>query len=166
MRLAALAVLAAAFAACGNPPEKTPTPDAVGAELATFPQLLVPISSQTWASMQMATKRNDVNFINANQYPQPYAHGSVLVADRDTPVILAYTSVWLAPAPAPLQPMSVQQYLRIFGAVTEINLAVVIAPKGNIFFTREQLPDIMGAVRKAGAGSEDLPYSVVHGAGR
>lgn len=166
MKIAALVILAAALAACGKPRPKAPTPEAVGAELATFPQLLVPISSQTWASMQAAVARNDAEHAAANQYPQPYAHGSVLVGGLETPVIVAYTGVWLAPAPVPLQPMSVQQYLRAFGADAGTDLAGVIAPKGSIFFTREQLPDVIGAARKAGAGSEELPYSVVRGAAR
>ncbi|MDD5301680.1 MAG: hypothetical protein PHS14_01115 [Elusimicrobia bacterium] len=166
MKIAALVILAAALAACGKTPPKAPTPEAVGAELATFPQLLVPISSQTWAGMQVAAKINDPGHVNANQYPHPYAHGSVLVGGRETAVIVAYTGVWLAPAAVPLQPMSVQQFLRTFGADPGTDLAGVIAQKGNIFFTREQLPDVIGAARKSGATSEDLPYSMVRGAGR
>ncbi|MBI2387246.1 MAG: hypothetical protein HYV14_14735 [Elusimicrobia bacterium] len=168
MRTAALVVLAAALAACGKTPEppKAPTPAAVGAELATFPQLLVPISTSTWASMQAAAARNDPDHANANQYPRPYAHHAVRIDGRDVPVITAYTGVWLAPAPVPLQPMSVQQYLRAFGADADTDLASVIAPKGTIFFTREQLPDVIAAARAAGATSEDLPYGIVHGVAR
>jgi hypothetical protein len=159
-------VLLIALAACGRKPAEAPTAEAVGAELATFPQLLVPISSQTWARMQSAVARNDTEHSAANQYPQPYAHGSVLVAGQETPVTLAYTGVWLAPAPVPLQPMSVQQFLRTFAADADTNLASVIAPKGSIFFTREQLPDVMGSARIAGAGAADLPYSIVRGAAK
>jgi hypothetical protein len=167
MKIAVLVVLAAALAACGKPsPPTAPTPEAVGAELATFPQLLVPISTQTWARMQSAVARNDVEHSAANQYPQPYAHGSVLLNGRDTPAFVAYTGVWLAPAPIPLQPMSVQQYLRTFAADADTNLAGVIAPKGSIFFTREQLPDVMGSARNAGASSVEMPYSLVRGAAK
>lgn len=168
MRTAALVVLAAALAACGKAPEppKAPTPAEVGAELATFPQLLVPISTSTWSAMQRAITLNDMTRANADQYPQPYAHYTVQAAGKDIPVIVAYTGVWLAPAPTPLQPMSVQQYLRAFGADAGTDLASVIAPKGRIFFTREQLPDVVSAARAAGATSDDLPYSIVHGAAR
>jgi len=155
-----------ALAACGKKPPAAPTAEAVGAELATFPQLLVPISSQTWASMQSAAARNDTEHTAANQYPQPYAHSTVRVNGRDISAFVAYTGVWLAPAPVPLQPMSVQQYLRAFAADADTDLASVIAPKGSIFFTREQLPDVMGAARNAGATTADLPYSMVRGAAK
>lgn len=62
--------------------------------------------------------------------------------------------------------MAVQQYLRAFGADEEINLASVVAPRGSIFFTREQLPKIIAAARAAGAGDADQSYSVVYGARR
>jgi len=168
MKAAALVVLAAALAACGKAPEApaAPTAAALGAELATFPQLLVPISTTTWAGMQKAIALNDMSRANADQYPQPYAHYTVRVGSRSVPVIVAYTGVWLAPAPTPLQPMSVQQYLRAFGADPGTDLASVIAPKGRIFFTREQLPDVIAAARAAGAASDDLPYSIVHGVAR
>lgn len=168
MKAAALVVLAAALAACGKAPQTpaAPTPAAVGAELATFPQLLVPISTTTWAGMQKAVALNDMSRANADQYPQPYAHYTVMISSKEVPVIVAYTGVWLAPSPTPLQPMSVQQYLRAFGADAGTDLASVIAPKGRIFFTREQLPDVIAAARAAGATSDDLPYSVVHGVAR
>lgn len=168
MRAAALVVLAAALAACGKAPAPpaAPTAAALGAELATFPQLLVPISTTTWAGMQKAIAINDTTRVDANQYPQPYAHYTVRISSTDVPVIVAYTGVWLAPAPIPLQPMSVQQYLRAFGADAGTDLASVIAPQGRIFLTREQLPDVIAAARAAGATSDDLPYSIVHGVAR
>ena len=156
-----LVLLLLALAACGKKAPTPPTPEAVGAELATFPQLLVPISSSTWASMQA-----DPGSPTADQYPRPYAHAAVLVDGRETPVFVGYTGVWLAPAPVPLQPMSVQQFLRAFAADAETDLARVIAPKGSIFFTRGQLPDVMSSARGAGAASADLPYSVVRGAAK
>ncbi|MDO8756704.1 MAG: hypothetical protein Q7J64_01720, partial [Elusimicrobiota bacterium] len=52
-----LAVLAAAaLAACGQRAPKPPTPEEAGAELATFRQLFVPISPETWKSMTLAQK--------------------------------------------------------------------------------------------------------------
>ena len=85
MRTAALVVLAAALAACGKAPKTpaAPTPAAVGAELATFPQLLVPISTTTWAGMQKAIALNDMTRANAVQYPQPYAHYTVQIGTND-----------------------------------------------------------------------------------
>lgn len=166
MNRLALLVLLIALAACGKKPAAAPTAEAVGAELATFPQLLVPISSQTWASMQSAALRKDAEHSDANQYPQPYAHATVILNGREIPAFVAYTGVWLAPTPVPLQPMSVQQFLRTFAANADMDLASVIAPKGSIFFTREQLPDVMGSARTAGAGATDLPYSIVRGAAK
>lgn len=168
MRIAALALLAG-LAACGKPEApapSAPTPEAVGAELATFPQILVPISTATWTSMLEAASRNDPLRVSATQYPHPYAHPVVLVDGKATPVLMGYTGLWLAPSPVPLQPMSVLQFLRVFGGDAGTDLASVIAPRGAIFFTRAQLPDVISAARAAGATSEDLPYSVVRGAAR
>lgn len=167
MRLAALLLLAG-LAACGKTeaPPAAPTPEAVGAELATFPQILVPISTTTWTSMLAAASRKDALGVRAIEYPRPYAHPAVLADGKETPVLMGYTGLWLAPSPVPLQPMSVQQFLRVFGADPDADLASVIAPRGAIFFTREQLPDVISAARAAGATSADLPYSVVRGAAR
>jgi hypothetical protein len=167
MRISALLLLAGALAACGKAPAPpAPTAQALGAELATFPQLLVPVSTSTWASMQAAVARNDMDHANANQYPRPYAHPVVTVGGKETPVLVAYAGAWLAPAPVPLQPMSVQQFLRAFGADEGTDLASVIAPKGRMFFTREQLPDVIAAARAAGATAEDAPYGIVLGLAR
>ncbi len=167
MRLAALLIIAG-LAACGKaePPPAAPTAEAVGAELATFPQILVPISTATWTSMLEAASRNDPLRVTAIQHPRPYAHPVVLVDGKETPILRGYTGLWLAPAPVPLQPMSVQQFLRVFGGDQDADLAGVVAPRGTIFFTREQLPDVISSARAAGATSEDLPYSVVRGAAR
>lgn len=155
------------LAACGKPeaPPAAPTPQAIGAELAKFPQLLVPISTSTWSSMTAAAKEG-VGRVRADEYPRPYARPTVLVDGKETPVLVAYTGVWLAPSPIPLQPMSVQQFLRLFAADEEAKLASVIAPKGSIFFTREQVVDVLVAARAAGADSSALPYSLVHGIAR
>ena len=170
MKITALLILAAALAACGK--EKTPaapatpTAEAVGAELATFPQLLVPISTQTWTSMRAAAAKNDISGLTADLYPRPYSYASVQVDGRDAAVLAAYSSVRLAPAQVPLQVMTVQQYLRAFTADTVADLGSVVTPRGHIFFTRAQLPDVILAAAKAGAGLEDMPYSVVRGTGR
>lgn len=169
MKLAALALLAVLIAACGGEkkaPPAPPTAEALGAELATFPQLLVPISTTTWASMRAAASRGNDAGIEASRYPNPYDHGKVQVAGRETPILVAFTSVMMAPAGVPLQPMSVQQYLRAFMADAGTDLGGVVAQKGNIYFTRAQLPDIIIAVSKTGVTLDDMPYSMVRGAGR
>ncbi|MEQ1918535.1 MAG: hypothetical protein ABL955_05000, partial [Elusimicrobiota bacterium] len=97
MKIAALVVLVVTLAACGkekNPAVPVaPTAEAIGAELSTFPQLLVPISTQTWASMRVAAESNNISGLTANLYPRPYSHASVQVDGRDTVVLAAYTSV-------------------------------------------------------------------------
>lgn len=166
MRRLALPLLLVALASCGKLAPETPTPAAIGAELATFPQLLVPISTQTWAAMAAASERGDGDHSAANRYAKPYAHGVAHVDGRESPVFVGYSSVLLAPAPVPLQPMSVQQFLSAFALDDGTNLASVIAPKGAIFLTREQLPELIGAARTAGATAGDMPYSVVRGEAR
>lgn len=167
MRALLLAALAAAaLAACGKPAPKAPTPEEVGTELATFRSVFVPISSETWKSMELAQKRDPGAVIHPKQYPDPYAHGVVLVGGRDAVVSVAYTSVLLAPAPVPLEAMSVTQYLRVFEYDARSELARVIAPKGSIFIARDALPRVAAAARTAGAPTDDAPFSVVRGAGR
>lgn len=162
--LAALA--AAALSACGKAEPKAPTPEEVGAELSTFRSVFVPISSETWKSMEVAQKRDPNAIIRPNQYPDPYAHGAVLVGGREAVVSVAYTSVLLAPSPVPLESMSVTQYLRAFEYDARSELARVIAPKGSLFIARDALPRVAAAARAAGAPTDDAPFSVVRGAGR
>lgn len=167
MRPLLLAVLAAAaLAACGEKPPKPPTPEEVGTELATFRSVFVPISSDTWKSMEAALRRDPNAVIRPNQHLDPYARGVVLVGGRDAIVSVAYTSVLLAPAPVPLEAMSVAQYLRVFDYDARSELARVIAPKGSIFIARDALPRVAAAARAAGAPTDDAPFSVVRGTGR
>ncbi len=162
--LAALA--AAALAACGDRTPKAPTPEEVGAELATFRSVFVPISSDTWKRMEVAQEREPNAHIRPNQYLNPYARSGVVVGGRDAIVSVAYTSVLLAPSPVPLEAMSVTQFLRVFEYDAESELARVIAPKGSMFIARDALPRVAAAARAAGASVDDAPYSVVRGAGR
>lgn len=160
------ALTAAAFSACGEKAPKPPTPEEVGTELATFRSVFVPISSGTWKSMELAQKRDPNAIVRPNQFPEPYAHGLVLIGDREATVSVAYTSVLLAPAPVPLEAMSVTQYLRAFEYDARAELASVIAPKGRLFIARDALPRVAGAARAAGAPTDDAPFSVVRGTGR
>ena len=166
MNRLALVVLLAVLVSCKRTPPKAPTPEAIGAELATFRQLLVPISSQTWTSMQESIALNGVGHVTPDLYEQPYMHATLLVNGQNIAVMVAYTGVWLAPNRVPMQTMSVRQYMRAFAADREAYLGSVVAPKGTIYFTRAQIPDILAATRSAGASSEDIPFSVVRGAGR
>ena len=169
MKITALLVLTTLIAACGGkttPPPSAPTAEAIGAELATFPQLLVPISTTTWASMRAAAARGDAAGLTADRYPHPYTYATVEVNGRTAIVLAAYTSIRLAPGQMPLQPMKVQQYLRAFTADMDAELASVVTPQGHIFFTRAQLSDVVIAAAKAGAGLDDMPYSIVRGTGR
>lgn len=161
-----LAALAATLAACGEPAPKAPTPEEVGAELATFRSVFVPISTEAWKRMGDALERDPNAIVRPNQFPDPYARGAVLVGGRETIVTFAYTSVLLAPSPVPLEAMSVAQYLRVFEYDATSELASVIAPKGTMFIARDALPRVAAAAQAAGANAYDAPYSIVRGAGR
>ena len=162
-----LVILLAAFGACRKQaPTTPPTPEALGAEIATFHQVLVPISTQTFVNMREAAARRGIENVSPGDFLDPYALGSVLINGQTVAVFTAYTGPWQAPREMPTQPMSIQQFLRAFGSDQRSNLAAIIAPKGNIFFTREQLLDVIGAARASGASSEDIPFTVIRGSGR
>lgn len=161
-----LVILLAAFAACGRKPASPPTAAALGAELATFPQLLVPPTEQTLIDWKEAVARKGAENVTLTSFRQSYTHGSATVNGKEVAVFVAYAGPWQAQKGMPLQLMSVPQFLRAFAADPQTDLAMVAAPKGNLFFTREQLPEIIGAVRAAGAASEDLPFTLIGGIGR
>lgn len=164
MRSSTLLVLVVALAACGPKPSAAPTPptpEALGAELATFPQLLVPISTSTWSLMLDAASKKNLQGAKATWHQNPYAHVPLLIDGKNAEALIAYSGVWLAPRPAPLQPMSVQQYLQAFAADAGTDLAIVVAPKGTFYIARAQLVDVMQAASAAGAGLVDLPYSII-----
>jgi hypothetical protein len=166
MRLLPLVVLIAALAACGRKPPAAPTPEALGTELATYPQILVPLTPQTLEDLRDVIARKGIENVSLSTFKQSYAHGSATVNGKHIAVFVAFAGTWQAPKGVPLQPMSVQQYLRAFAGDVETDVATLAAPKGNMFFTREQLPDVIGAARAAGASSGDLPFVVVAGSGR
>jgi len=163
MRPLLLAAMAAAMAACGEPALKAPTPEEVGAELATFRSVFVPISTGAWKNMGEALKLDPKAAVHPLQYPDPYARSTVLVNGRETTVSVAYTSVLLAPSPVPLEVMSVAQYLRVFEYDARSELASVIAPKGNIVIARDAVPRVIAAALAGGASVNDAPFSVVRG---
>ena len=154
MRPFSLTLLLITLAACRKTaPPAPPTPEALGAELATFRQVLMPLTPEA-----LNTARSD--------RPNPYALGSVLLDGRPAAVFAAYAGPWLAPREMLAQPMSIQQFLSAFGNDRRAGLAEVIAPKGALFFTREQLPDVIRAARAAGASDEALPFTIIRGAGQ
>lgn len=161
------AVLLAALLACRKPaPPAPPTPEALAAELATFPQLLAPVAPEAVDDFTAAVARDGAARAGSAYIRKNYIHSSSTVNGRKAEVFVGYAGPWQAPKGTALQPMSVQQFLRTFGSDAQTDIATVIAPKGNMFFTREQLPDIIAAARAAGARSEDLPFTVVVGSGR
>ncbi len=154
MRRLSLIVLLLTLAACRQPaPPAPPTPEALGAELATFRQVLMPLAPEALNSL-----RDDL--------PDSYALGSVVIDGRPAAAFTAYTSPWRTPREMPARPMSIQQFLSAFGNDPRSQLAGVVTPKGSFFFTREQLPDIIRAARATGASSENVPFTVIRGAGR
>lgn len=166
MKRLPLLVLVGALA-CGKPaPPAPPTVAAIGAELATFPQVLVPLSEKAWVDYTEAVSREGAANVTSASFRLAYMHGEASGKSKKAAVFVAYATPWEAPAKAPLQPMSVLQFLRAFAVDAETELAVVRAAKGGIIFSREQLPDVIGAARGAGASSEVLPFSLVRGSGR
>ena len=157
----ALVVLIAALAACGKSrPGGGPTADELGAEAATFAQVLVPLSTQTLAGFEEAVKRNPSS-VTAADFPLIYEAGYATIDGRSVPVMVGYANPWLAPADVIYQPMSVPQFLR--ACQSEGLDAVLIAPKGRIFISRLQLEDVRAKVVALGAPSSDMPFSFIRG---
>lgn len=153
--------------ACQRPaPLLPPTPAALGAELATFHQVLVPLTPETLDDLKAAIAREGIENVTLTSFRQSYVHGSATVNGKKTAVFVAYSGPWQAPKGMLLRPMSVHQYLRAFAADAQTDLAMLTAPKGNMFFTRDQLPEILGVTRTAGASSDDLPFALISGSGR
>lgn len=168
MRVLALAVLTAVLPGCRKPapPPPAPTPQALGKELATFPQMLVPLTAQSVIDYQDALARKGADNVTITSFRQTYILREATVENKKVKLFVGYAGTWQAPKGSPLQPMAIQQFLRAFAADPEAEVAMVAAPKGTFFFTRVQLPDVIGAARDAGARSEDLPFSLVLGNGR
>lgn len=161
----ALAVLAAALASCRKPPIVPPTAEALGAELATFPQLLAPLTPKTVDDMLDEMKMKGTTLPPAPSLEPQYLHGTATVNGKNIPVFVGYATPWKAPKGAPLQAMSVLQFVHAFAADTQTDVAMIVAPKGNIYFTREQEIDVFTAARAAKASSADLPFTMVRGGG-
>jgi hypothetical protein len=166
MKRAAFVVLAAAFLACRKPAPKAPAAEALGAELATFRQVLVPLTQQTLTEFQDAVSLKGAENVTLMNFRQTYEHGTATVDGSTVALFIAYAGPFQAPKGTPLQAMSVQQFLGAFAGDPATDIATLAAPKGNIFFTRQQLPDVIGAARAAGASSGDLPFSLIYGNGR
>jgi len=168
MRGAALAlvVLAAALAAaCRKPaPPEPPTPEEIGAELATFPQLLVPLSTDTAKGLKRAIElRGRLENVTRDDFEQSYEVVSVNEGGVSLAVMLAYAGAWLAPSGTLSQAMSVPQFFHAFEADAQAGVAVIVAPKGNIVITRDQIPRVRAKLVDAGVSDRQLPFSLVRG---
>lgn len=162
MNRLAFAVLAALLAACGSSgPSASPSSDALGAEAATFPQVLVPVSTQTLAGFEEAAARLGAGSVTAADFQQTYELASLVVDGRPADVMIAYTNPWLAPAQMLHRPMTVAQFFRVCEA--EGRDAVLVAPKGQIFVPRAQVPDVRSKVILLGVSDADLPLAFIRG---
>jgi hypothetical protein len=163
MNRLAFAVLAVALASCGRSvPAAGPTADELGIEAATFPQVLVPLSTQTLAGFEEAAARlGDSSGVTAADFKQTFELESFAMNGQATSVMIAYTNPWLAPAQVLHRPMTVPQFLR--ACESEGRDAVLVAPKGQIYIPRAQMPDVRAKIILLGASDKDLPLLFIHG---
>lgn len=161
---ASLAAIAA-LGACARKHPAPPEPKALGAELATFPQVLLPLSPDTMRDFKAAA--DTAGFAAAAKGVWPaYALASAAVDGSTATLFVAYATPWQAPKGIALQPVSIQQFLRAFSAEGRAGVAMVVAPKGTMFFTREQMHEVGAGAEAAGGSSADLPFSFLVGSGR
>lgn len=166
MNRAAFVVLAAALAACGRSPAPTaqPTPEAIGAEIATFSQILVPLSTQTISNLKIAAElKGGLQNVTTGDFTPDYQFGSVTADGKPAAVLVAFSDPWLAPTEALTMPMSLPQFLRAYEASPKASLAVLIAPRGEIIITREHLPRVRQVVAVSGRPDADLPFVLIRG---
>lgn len=167
MRAAAAAVLLAlAGAACRKAPPSGPTPEALGAELATYRQVFAPLSPETAASFRLAVEQRGPGNVRSADVATVYAEDAVVVAGSTVPVLVAYSGLMIMPTDVIARPMNVTQFLRDFGDRQNLGGALLVTPKGRIFVPRSQYLDVLIETRKAGAPDEELPYTVVAGSVR
>ncbi len=167
MNRLAFAVLLAALPACRKPgPPVPPTPAAIGAELATYPQLLAPLTHESMESLVEAVNSHGAGSVTAANFRQSYLHRTAIINGVKTAVFVGYSTPWQALEKTPLQPMSVLQFLHAFAVDAETEIVMLHTPKGTLYFTREQLVDVIGAARTAGATSGDQPFTFVLGSAK
>ncbi|PIR19214.1 MAG: hypothetical protein COV48_03200, partial [Elusimicrobia bacterium CG11_big_fil_rev_8_21_14_0_20_64_6] len=155
-----------ALTACRKPAPPAPaSPHAIGAELATFKQVLMPLTDETLENLRRAILLHGPESVTLTSFRQTYSHGTTTVNGAKASVLIAYSDPWRAPKGIFLQPMSVLQYLRAFANDAGTDLTMLSTPKGEIFFTREQLSEVSTAASEAGAGGEDLPFVLIRGSG-
>lgn len=162
-----VAILLAAASACRKPaPPEPATSKALGVELATFRQVLLPLTGETLENLRRAIRLHGPESVTLTSFQQTYVHGTATVNGAKASVLIAYSDPWRAPKGIFLQPMSVLQYLRAFANDAGTDLTMLSTPKGEIFFTREQLSEVSIAASEAGAGADDLPFVLIRGSGR
>jgi hypothetical protein len=94
-------------------------------------------------------------------FKQTFDLESISVNGQAISVMIAYTNPWLAPAQKLHRPMTVPQFLR--ACESEGRDAVLIAPKGQIYIPRAQMPDVRAKVVLLGASDKDMPLVFIRG---
>ena len=151
MKRLMIVALTAALTACGKtkiPPSPT-SAAAVGVELATYPQVLVPLSAHPLGNAETA-----------------YQYGAATVSGSTVAAMIAYSSAWLLPDTSTARPMTPLQFLQAFASSEPCGLAVLITPKGSLLIGRSDLLDVLVAARDAGAATAELPFTAIRGSAR
>jgi hypothetical protein len=166
MRVLTAVLLAVSLAACDRKqaPPATPTAEALGAELATFRQVLVLLSPETMRNLAHAESIRGPGNAVTGDFSEVYGHLESIVGGSTVAVMVAYSGAWLLPKDVVARPMTPTQFLRAFIVNEECARAVVITPRGDLVVSREQVLDVLIETRQAGAVGEDLPFSLIHSA--
>ena len=166
MRRLPLILLIMVLAACERPkaPARPPTADELGAELATYAQVLVPLAPETVENVRRAAAFKGTESVRPGDFQPVDEHVTADIAGSSVTVLMAYSGAWLLPRDQTSQPMTSIQFLHALGEDQAARFAVLITPKGNLFVGKEQLLDVMIAARKAGAATEDIPFTIIRGA--
>ncbi len=172
MRRAAL-LAALLLSACGEkapPPAQSgahPSADAVGAELASFAQILVPIVPASLDEYKRAAEfRGGEANVGDGDVSLSYSRGASVVAGSTITVFVGYAGAWLMPVETTARPMTPLQFLRALDSAVDCAGAVVLAPRGKLYVPREQLMDVTIAAQKADAPAKDAPLVLIRGSAR
>lgn len=166
MKTLALLLLTTALAACHRAKEtpRPPTAEELGAELAKYPQVLVPLSPDTAENMRRAAAFKGRDSVGPGDFQPVYEHATATVAGSTVTVLMAVSGAWMLDHGAAAQPMSPTQFLRALGEDSTSRYAVLATPKGTLIVSKEQVLDAMIAAKRAGAVVEDIPFTIIRGA--
>lgn len=161
----AILLFAVTLTACRKPaPAGAPSAAALGAELATYRQVLVPLSPETAENIARVEKIKGPGNAVTGDFKEVYAHGETRIAGSTVAVLVAYSGAWLLPAGFAARPMTPAQFLRAFMGEETTARAVVIAPRGSLIVSREQVLDVLLETRKASPSDADLPFALIRAA--